>query len=218
MLNLKTSKKGGEKKMKRLLLLVPVIIIIGCGLFGGEDFFPINIGNKWEYSGYTLSGTDTSSTMTSEINITKKDKIGDNDVFESVSKTAIRTRVPDTTITSYDTSYIRETKDAILTYATKTATPETSLLLPLKKDKTWKQISGSDTTTYTVKDQEDVTVKAGTYKKCWKVEAKVTMYGITIPTNFWYADGTGLVKSYTEYTIATVTSKILIQLTKATIK
>lgn len=209
--------------MKRLLFLIPLIIIIGCPWFKQEeDYFPLAVNNKWEYSllqtATSAGTTDTMMIGTLQREITGKDKISDEDVFVLITKDSVRLFDPtDTIIKSIDTAYIRETKDLILTYETKTATPETTLKLPLKKDKTWTTKLPADTVIYTVKDQEDITVPAGTYKKCWKIERKSKT--ADVPFNIWLADGTGMVKASAEGTVQGATIKFLIELkTKPTIK
>ncbi len=210
--------------MKRHLLLMPlIIIIIGCPWFKQEeDYFPLAVNNKWEYSllqtATSAGTTDTMIIGTFQREITGKDKIGNEDVFVIITKDSLRHFDPtDTIIKRIDTAYIRETKDLILTYETKTATPETTLKLPLKKNKTWTTKLPTDTVIYTVKDQEEITVPAGTYKKCWKIEKKTTIDNV--PFNIWLADGTGMVKVFAEATAQGETIKFLIELkTKPTIK
>jgi len=197
--------------MKRLLLLIPVIVIIGCGLFGSKDYFPLKVDNEWKYEGHSYTAAD-STTIKAETKITGEDLINSKDVFVTVNKTTEYKYYPtaETTVT-IDTSYIKETKDTILIYNTKTdSMPMILTILPFELDKTWSVVHGdtisADTTVYTVKAQEDVTVPADTYKKCWKLEIK---YG-TMAQYFWFADGVGIVKqSWTGY---------LLELTEATIK
>lgn len=204
--------------MKRLLLLVPVLIIVGCGLFGGEDYFPLKVGNIWKYEGTAKYDTTTVGTLTAKMEITGTDQIGGKDVFVSVvNMTFIALNPPDTTDV-IDTSYIKEAKDTILSYSTKTdSTPEITALLPLKKDLTWTQIAGGDTMHYKVLLQENVTVPAKEYKNCWKIQVIHNSDSGT-PTYAWYADGTSLVKRSWEETSGTTTITCLLQLTEATIK
>jgi hypothetical protein len=193
--------------MKRLLLLAPVLIIVGCFLFGGKDYFPLTVDNEWKYEGHSYTTAD-SSTIKKETKITGEDQINSKDVFIAVRKTTEYEFYPifDTTEET-DTSYIKEDQDTIWIYDTKTdSTPMLLTILPFELDKTWNVIHGADTTVYTVKAQEDVTVPSDTYKKCWKLEMK---HG-TNASYFWFADGTGIVKqSWSGY---------LLELTEATIK
>lgn len=188
--------------MKRLLLLLPVILIIGCGLFGSEDYFPVKVGNIWNYIGYVTSGADTTSKTILKNEITEKTTINSKDAFKQVGYVTVYTYLP-IVDTSYDTSsvYLAETDDAILSYDSLTAVPDTALKLPLKKDKTWTQVYSGVTVTYTVLLQEDVTVPAKTYKKAWKVEMSYSVGGTTYTMYYWYADGVGMIKnSYTSGT------------------
>jgi len=198
--------------MKRLLLLIPVIVIIGCGLFGGEDFFPLKVDNQWKYEGYIYSATD-SATVKTETKITGEDQINSKDVFVLVTKMSMYVFSPVVdTIEVTDTSYVMETKDTIWTYSSKTdSTPVITAVLPLELDKTWQQIFGTDTINYIVKVKEDVTVPAETYKNSWKIEVKANNVHESYT---WYADGTGNVKQLSEVG----TDKFLLELTEATIK
>ena len=208
--------------MKRLLLLIPVIAIIGCGLFGGADYYPLAVGNIWTYAGMvtvtTNNVTDTTSKMFVTMNITANDQtIGGNKVFTSTSRDSIVTFNPDTFNVGTDTSYLREADDAILTYASLTdSTPDTTLMTDLKANKTWTQYVGNDTIVYTVGSaKEDVVVPAKTYS-AWKVTEVVNTGGT--PMYSWYADGTGTVKMSYTYTYYTATVAVWYDLTAATIK
>ncbi|MEO0091274.1 MAG: hypothetical protein ABIK61_00985 [candidate division WOR-3 bacterium] len=202
--------------MRKSLLLLGIValIIIGCGLFGGEDYFPVKVGNIWNYTGYTTYGNDTLYMVQMKNEITEKTTINNNDAYRQMSyiTTYAYMPVPDT---FYDTTihYFVETKDAVLSYGSPFGQPDTALKLPLKKDKTWTQIyTSGDTVTFKVLIQEDVTVPAKTYKNAWKIEQRWS--GSTTPTYFWYADGVGMIKTYSE----TGTSKTWFELTSATIK
>ncbi|MEO0083598.1 MAG: hypothetical protein ABIK33_04355 [candidate division WOR-3 bacterium] len=208
--------------MKRLLLLIPVIIIIGCGLFGGPDYFPLKKGNIWKYAGMTTVetslGVDTTSKIFHTSEITADDqKIGGKKVFTMTTRDSILTFNPDTFYVSTNTSYLRETDNAILTYSSLLDNdPDTTLMTDLKENKTWRQIIGSDTVVYTVLNKEDVTVPAKTYKNAWKIKA---VWNSGTPLYYWYADGTGLIKYYYEYSpYSTVTIRSWFELTQATIK
>jgi hypothetical protein len=209
--------------MKRLLLLIPVIVIIGCGLFGGEDFFPLKVGNIWKYTGYTTmqdtaaTTVDTTSMMVAENEITGTVQIGGADAYVSVTKLTNYTYIPmvDTT-ESVDTSYIQESNDTIWSYdAVSDTTPMITMVLPLEQDKTWSQVMGTDTITYTVIAKEDITVPAETYTNCWKVE--MTHSGSDQKAYYWYADGTGTVKYYNENMMMNYLIKFWYELTEATL-
>jgi hypothetical protein len=202
--------------MKRLLLLIPVIVIIGCGLFGGEDFFPLKVGNIWNYDGTVKEDTTTVGTVTMKTELTGTDQISGKDVFVSVMNMTMIVINPADTFNFIDTSYVKETNDTILSYSSKTdSTPEIAALLPFENDKTWTQIIGDDTVKYTVLPQEDVTVPAKTYKNCWKVKS---VENSGTPAYSWYADGTGLIKQSFEEISGSTTYKYLLELTSATIK
>lgn len=194
--------------MKKLLLIIPVLIIVGCGLFGGEDYFPLSVNNEWRYEGYQYTADSLKLAMESKI--TGQDQIKSKDVFVFVNKTTNYRFYPaiDTTV-AIDTIYFMESKDTIWRYEDKNdSTPMILTILPFELNKTWRVIDSisADTTVYTVTAQEDVSVPAGTYKNCWKLKINDG----TTARHFWFADGVGIIKlSWTNY---------LLELKKATIK
>ncbi len=210
--------------MKKLLIWLPVILIIGCGLFGGEDYYPLKVGNMWKYTGYnTMQDTssttiDTIAKMNIEKEITGTTQIGGKDAYIAVSKVTNYTYIPmiDTTL-SVDTSYIVETKDTIWSYQTTNDTnPEIALVLPLELNKSWYQVFGTDTVTYTVIAKEDIMVAAGDYKDCWKVEMKWS--NSNMKAYYWYANGTGTTKYLQHYQGGNILWKFWYELIEATIK
>ncbi len=206
--------------MKRLLLLLPILFFLSCGIFGKkEEYFPMGIGSVWNYFSLSLietaSSTDTIQKVTIQTEARKKDKLTTGeDVTEFFSTDTIKMKIPyETTYVVTRSSYIRESGNYILTYESKSdETPDTTLVQPLAKDKSWRVNS---TTTATVISQEDVTVKAGTYKNAWKIELNTNgnkMY-------YWYANGKGMVKGYMENEYVPGYKFILnMELTSATIK
>jgi len=208
--------------MKGLLLLIPVIAIIGCGLFGGADYWPLAVGNIWNYAGMTtvtISGTtDTTAKYFITDKITANDQtIDGNKVFTVATRESIVYYNPDTFNVYTGNSYVREANKAILSYSSLTdSTPDTSLMTDLKEGKTWTQLynSGADTIVYTVLTKEDVTVPANTYS-AWKVKE---VYDSGTPVYYWYADGTGMIKYAYEYTYMTATVDVWMELQSATIK
>jgi len=199
--------------MRKLLLLIPMIIIIGCGLFGTKDFFPIAVGNRWVYSGYTKVDTTTTLTSTKIVLVTAKN----GNFYTVMDSTTTHNVLLDTNTTTVTTAYIKETDDAILSYADTTAAADTMLKLPLEANKTWI----ANTLTWKVKEQVDVTVTAGDYKKAWKIEATKTIGDTISIYQQWFADGAGLVKQYVVTTDTTGPDSLFVNMelkAKPTIK
>lgn len=212
-----------KKKLFVILILGAVAVFVSCNLFGGgkEDYYPTTVGSKWDYSGYVLRSTATDATPDTieKINVTvratKKDKLNTGeDVTEMVSTMDVHIYYPmDTTYTGVDTSYIRETENAVLEYGSKSEIePDTILALPLTKDKTWSNDS------YKVIDQENVTVPAGTYKKAWKIEHTTTEGGETYKEYYWFANNIGLAKVFWQQSYGTDLITFTIELVSASIK
>ena len=203
--------------MKRLLLLAPVLIIVGCFLFGGKDYLPLAVDNQWVYNVLaTISASDTVATGVYTNKIATKITIGGDDAYKMTVKDSVHLVSPDSAFVTTSTVYIRDAKDAFLTYSDTTEAPDTFLFKDLELDKTWTQIDtvSHDTTVNTVVLKEDVTVPAGTYDDCWKVKM---VHNSGLPNYYWFASGTGVVKQSFQ-SINTDTVDILIKLQSATIK
>ncbi len=213
------------KKVMLVMLAGAAILLLSCDIFGGkeENYFPTTVGSKWDYTSVILletSGTDatpdTIQTMTINLLANKKDKLDSGeDVTEMVATVTTHIYSPtETTYTSTDTSYVQETSNAVLTYESKSDTaPDTSLVIPLAKDKTWHV--NADVIAK-VLDQEDITVTAGTYKKAWKVEQSSTSGGEK--QYFWYANNIGMAKAYWQETEDSATVTVTFELKSVTIK
>ncbi|MGQ9708355.1 MAG: hypothetical protein ACUVUR_05715 [bacterium] len=210
------------KKVLFAALASGAILLLSCDLGGKEDYYPLTVGSKWEYSGYVLleTGTDaqpdTIIRMTAAFIANKNDKLSSGeDVTEMIATLESHYYYPnETTITQIDTSYTRETGNAILEYGSKDDTsPDTALVLPLEKDKTWHVNPG---VIARVLIQEDVMVKAGTYKNAWKIEQTET--GTGYKTYYWYANNIGLVKIYNQHTEQSNTYTFNMELVSANIK
>lgn len=218
--------------MKRLLALTALfctaLILVNCDLFGGsEDYYPMATGSTWDYEGSitqttTAAAVDTIHTSTGRNEIAGKATLtSGEEVARFVNIETTHCRQPETTWVFTDTSYARQEGDYILAYESLDDTePDTALALPLELNKTWQiHVAGDTVTTGTVVAQEDVTVPAGTYKDCWKVEVTTVDGSDGIPKmHYWYADGIGRVKWLMESTGAGYIMTFVTELTAASIK
>ena len=196
--------------MKKLLLLVPLIVfIIGCGGEEEANYFPLTVGNEWNY-GFEMTRTDPDTTLTetgsAKMEITDETTLdNDTDVFEQVMTiTFTDTLIPDVV----DTSYFQETDDYIFEYDDKTSTApdDTVLALPLEEGKTWGN--------YEVTGQEDVTVDAGSFDDCWEI--MVIENGDT--TYLYLAPNVGMVKMSSTEVEAEATYEMLMELETYTVQ
>jgi len=171
--------------MKRLALLaIFIIFVIGCG-GAGDNYFPLTVGNEWDYQMITTTTTtDTTYADTGAVvtwSITAEDTLNDGTpVFELTRGT-----IP---------FYVEETEDHIIQYTDKAGSnPDTVLAIPLEDGKAWDVDSN---TTAEVVNKESVTVTAGTYDDCWKVMLIRT--GVTSVDTYYnyYAPDIGYIKSY----------------------
>ncbi len=183
--------------MKKLIWLLPVVaLIISCGGEDGDDYYPVAVGNQWEYSIVNTLNvtafTDTtfSYTGTSTTTITGQAIFNNIEAFELVTITIWDDTVAMTNST--DTSYVQATNDYVLIYEDLTDTePDTSLVFPLETGNTWiVRIDSTDTLTAEVLGQETITVPAGAFADCWTVE--YTYNGWTEQS--WLALDVGIVR------------------------
>lgn len=204
--------------MKKLLLLIPLVFfIIGCG---GEEvgttFFPLAVGNIWEYMlTQTMTTPDTTifgGTGTQEQEITAETTLDNGtEVFEQVTITTIivqfDTIFADTSM-FVDTTYIQETENYLLMYDSKDDTePDTMAALPPEIGKSW---NTEDSTTATYVGQESVTVPAGTFSDCWKIA--IFMPAGDDTTWFYVAEDVGMVKMLMTETDADTAMGMLLEL------
>jgi len=169
-----------------------------------DDYYPLSVGSTWNSEGYVLFGTtaaalDTWQTHTGLSKVERQTQLtGGGNVFEVSYQTTIHARFPsETTFTVLDTSYVRETGSAVLSYQTLGDTePDTVMVLPLAAGKTWRVDSS---TTVEVIGQEDVAVKAGSFQQAWKLKMATTTGGTTVEMFFWYANRVGQVKGHWEF-------------------
>lgn len=171
--------------MKKLLLLIPIIVlIIGCGGDDGTNYFPLTVGDEWNYDMTrttiividTLTSDTTVTTGTVDMDITAETTLDNGtEVFEMTMT------MTDTTITFY----VEETEDYLLQYSNKAATvpSDTMLALPLELGKTWAD--------YEVTAQANITVPAGTFNDCWEIRG---LYGEEDSTCMYVAPDVGMVK------------------------
>jgi len=164
--------------VKKLLLLIPIIVlIIGCGGDDVTNYFPLTVGNEWNYDMTmttiividTLTSDTTVTTGTMDLDITEETTLDNGtEVFEMTMT------MTDTTITSY----VEETEDYVLQYSSKAATVpfDTMLALPLETGKTWADCE--------VMGQKNITVPAKTFNDCWeirRIDNSDTMYMYVAP-------------------------------------
>ena len=198
--------------MKKLLLLIPIIVlIIGCGGDDVTNYFPLTVGDEWNYDMTMTKITPTDTTVqtgTMDLDITEETTLdNDTEVFEMIMTMTF----DDTLIPGFaDTSYIEETEDYLLQYSNKAATVpnDTMLALPLELGKTWAD--------YEVTAQANITVPAGTFNDCWEIRG---LWGEEDSMYMYLAPKVGMVKMSQEETETDTTSyEMLMELETYTVK
>ncbi|HTW92222.1 MAG TPA: hypothetical protein VMH22_10990 [bacterium] len=205
--------------VKRLYALAAVaavaLLSTSCNSKAGS-VFPLTVGNVWNFSTYMLSGTtgslDTASTGTTVLTaLQNATLVNGKAVVKFKQDISTHTKTPDTTTTTTVYLYVAEVNDTIRVFVDTTDTTGTPLITSdPAAGQTWSE-GGS---TATVVGQEDVTVTAGTYKGAWKV--KLSNSGFD--TYQWFANGTGLVRTYYDHTVGNAETVSDQELTSATIK
>lgn len=206
-------------------ILVSGLLITGCGIFGKrEDYYPLAVGNSWNYRGWVrvVNGPDVQpdTVQTSDIRVaaTRKTNLSTGEeVFELVNTTTLHFRYPiETSYTVIDTSYERETGGLVLSYASIADNqPDTILVLPLVKDRTWRV---DEYTISRVLGQEDVDVPAGVYKNAWKIEQVSNVGGLTSTQHVWYANQVGMAKAHFQESRGGLSYEFNLELISATVK
>ena len=200
--------------MRRILVLAAVaaVALVGTSCKSkSSDIYPMSVGSVWNYdllvTASTTAAVETLMTGTMVNTAVEKATLPSGDGVKFKADMSVTMKTPDTTWTLTTYSYVREAGDWILSYSDlNDSTGDTVMMTTPAVGKKWHQGDG----TAEVMVQEDVTVKAGTYKSAWKV--KLTNSGVD--QFYWYAKGTGLVKVEGPQDGATMT----FELTKATIK
>ncbi len=215
--------------MKRILALTAIVAVALLGTScksSSGDIFPMSVGSAWHMDillmgGATTASLDTVQTGTATNTAVEKVTLTNGkDVVRFRTDGAITIRRPDplsdTTIISTNYAYYREDGDWILGYsAIDDSTADTVMVTSPTVGKTW--TSGTNATA-TVVGQEDVTVKAGTYKNAWKLQVTYTTDSDITEMYYWYAKGVGLVKFHYGFTIQGYTQDYTQELTSSDVK
>ncbi len=211
--------------MRRTLILAAVAAVALLGTSckpSATDIYPMSVGSVWNMEMYGLSGTTTASLDTfltgtgTNTAVEKTTLTGGQEVVKFKNETSFNFSASDSTFDTTVYSYVREDGNAILSYsALDDTTGDTVLMTNLSVGQKWNQGSSG---TAEVIGQENVTVKAGTYKNAWKVKLTTAMGGTSDNMYYWYAKGIGLVKMHYEFTAGGYTQKYNQELTSATIK
>ena len=175
-------------------LIVPLFFItFGCGgltetLFGGgREYYPNADGNSWTYSKVTTSNTTTDVVTVTSIRTYTGIATIDSITVQKVKNETISGGNIFTT-----EAYQVVTDSSVKNYGDQshpTTEAETFLVFPLMVDSEWTINGEGDIAT--VIDIESVTVPAGTYNDCFRIEMDSTN---TI-TDIWLAKNVGMVKS-----------------------
>ncbi|MEO0081588.1 MAG: hypothetical protein ABIL25_04760 [candidate division WOR-3 bacterium] len=199
--------------MKRSLLLAVVLVGLAvlstsCDIFGGKaDYYPLSIGSIWNYSWRMTVNDSVWASGTLKVEAVKEEQLTSGEKVVMLVSTSTG---------GTDTSYARKDGEKVWSYsALNDTSPDLAFDGPPAIDKTW---NVNEAVTAKIVAKENVTVAAGTYKNCWKIELTTITDADTTKSHMWLADGTGHVKSYAEEESGGITMKMTVELTSATIK
>lgn len=155
--------------------MVATVLPVGGG---GADIYPMADGNKWVYDLY-VNNVKVGTEIDEMSLVTVKDGL-----------TTATVRVTSTLSSTGEersvTQLLRKSSQDI-TQGSENGVSLTVLKLPLTPGKSWTV----GALPVSVTGQEDVAVKAGSYRDCYRISGKS---GDVVATN-WYAYGIGLIKS-----------------------
>jgi len=182
------------------------VLVLGSGCPPNPpDIFPMTVGSTWNMdvvmiAGSTFQGYDTLETGTIAITaVADTNMATGQEAAKFSNELSVHASNPDSMYSSTSSSYYRESDGWILSYSsTADAIGDTVVMSDPEVGATWSQ---GDSISAVVVGQEDITVKAGTYRKAWKVKTTTNVYGEAVDTYMWYARGIGLVKVYSEHSL-----------------
>lgn len=163
------------------------LLVSSCSIFGSgdPDYWPMAEGNCWHFRDMTIR--------------TPPDSASDTTVFEdaTVWRCCDKETMDDgeqawaVDVGDGDTAFFRETGDAVLVYASRSETePDTWLCFPLEQGRVWEYGNSA----MVVRGKETVSVPAGTYRNCWKVQL-LGLLDQDFDFHTWFAPDVGMVKT-----------------------
>ena len=175
---------------------------------GSNDYFPLHAGDTWKYRSTTANGQQSEFT----IKVLNEEKVnGDTQyLVETVS-----TFQPIHDWYSKPSGWVLMHRQEYVKAGTKAEYQPTKQFLknPLKSGDSWhwtgKGMMGMDMDEANeVSGPETVTVPAGKFE-AMKVMTKVVQGGAPVTKTYWYAPGTGMVKSMTDTGAVKSTTELL---------
>jgi hypothetical protein len=223
--------------MRTLLLLamafIPFLLLASCGDSnggpsgpgpGGDDeaFFPMAVGNTWEYD---RSGTMVVDTITWEMTGRSVSEITGTethtDSFEVYveefvsSDTLAGVPIPDSTCITY----MRLASDGIHGYPHLEDTDSSFVVpFPLEVGNTWQYSEEPPMTGEILSMDEEVTVPAGTFSNVMEMRTTWMQSGLTVINTTDFAPNVGIIRNEYDQTAAFVEYHITSELTSYTVE
>ena len=198
-------------RRSHFVVLACLLFFSGCAtlhLFvGGSDrgsYFPLAVGDEWEYRLVTTAerGTrsDTTTIATYEHRIIGTTRLADGKpayVRVWISEVTLRdTLLPDSSFSQTETTYLRRSASAVYRYVNRQSRPDSILLLPPRIDQRWT----SEGVSFWVAAREDLQIVDQSYPDCWRIKSGPV--DDPVPSLTWFARGYGLVRLLSDRTVA----------------
>lgn len=202
-----------------IILALILVILNGCDnplspvldqISESTDYSPLNIGSQWVYDAH-----NSNSTSVITLTVDRMEVVEGKNAFIVVKEEGLITT---------ETAYVKET-DGIYRYEENTSTRKSPVLnsgwyktlpYPLLKGNSWiltvdneksdpSAYDVFETMIWTITEKSDMTVGAGTFENCYKVEYSYTAeytnenpllpdFDIEYYENSWYAPDVGIIK------------------------
>lgn len=174
---------------KIILLLIISFIFVSCGKRTPSNYFPLKIGNKWEYNVVFTSGT---TNQASKMIYT---------VIDTVSSGAdryfkVKAEFTSPSGTNASEEYYKETADGIVLGNPTVQGQKELVILPtgLETGKEWEITIPEGKRKYKITAFEDLTIGDKTYKDCIRIDYDDDIAGKKNTGFFYFAKKTGLIK------------------------
>ena len=176
---------------KYLVLLAAALVLVSCTK-KPSDYFPMKIGNKWDYNfKITMNGNTQNSTMS--YNILSKGPVGTSEYYKFESTFGW---MPEGSNKSAD--YYRESEAGIVIKTPDEKKNDELVVVPapLEVGKTWEAAYPNGKKKYTVSKFESLAIGDKTYNDCVKIDYEQTGVAGNDAGYYYFAKDVGLVKIF----------------------
>jgi hypothetical protein len=201
------------KKMIGLGLLLGVVFMVGCatvssGGSGGSNYFPSTNGYSWNYETFYTSSSSWS--VTSYVSTSEFTFDGTTTVDSTTVQIFRSTYISQYGVSTSETLFLVNDQGAFMYGPLQSPTTEavTFLQFPLSVGAQWMAYDA----TVEVVAKETVTVPAGTFNDCYKID--MVPNDPTYTSYLWFGPNVGIVKSFSSSSYGSSTSASTMELVR----